>query len=663
MRTILRKSLLLSIMTVFAISTAMAQPKSNDIEPGSKGDLPALPEAPASSGDVLPILQLEMVTGEYLLSGAFYNQILLRFPEASTLGGDYYELEYKSGGEGDNWKRYTNSDGYRFEGDNAALILGYHIDSDAYEFRLYLYDGDGEERTLMGISNVVTLPYVVPLNSFLETLDYSWAIFVGAGIPLYNCKAYVAKFDEENKKHEYDENCEYYVYQWYRRNPNTYEMTLIQGETGKVYTPTIEDVGYEIVKVVMGDNQNLGFYGAFCDGIVKMPIEASIEYIDRDGFVLNTSYVLPNGGKGLCYSAEPGNPDSESIPFPEGSIRELKPGQYAVSMKKEQYEGRELRYEDDRYRVSFLYEFPDWQNDGEIKTTYREAQIMPDRYQAPLMVKTLCGEEVVYGTVDIIGKNWEGKLEVVRTMTTEELQSEELLLPAAQQYYVKIRKTDNTLETYYPNALSWEDAKPIEPKMYDGSDNWHVTTALIDVQPGFEPLQGQGKIKGKITKSNNNSTRAKIQKAEGEEAIYSVYLKDNGNSKFIAVTETDAEGNYLFENVPVGSYSVIPNVEGYKAETAASTQATITEENLDADVDCVMIEVDEAEIFPDEEGEILLGDADKSGNVDANDITVILDYIMNKKPESFSFENADANSDKVVNVADIIQIVNIILNK
>ena len=665
MRTILRKTFLLSVMTVFAISTAMAQPKSNDIEPGSKGELPALPDPPSSVDNVLPILQLEMVTGEYLLSGTFYNQILLRFPEASTLGGDYYELEYKSSREDDYWKRYTDSDetrSYRFEGDNAALILGYHIDYGANEFRLYLYDEEGEERTLKGISNVVTFPYITPLHCFLETLDHSWAIFVGAGIPLYNCKAYVAKFDEENKKHEYDENCEYYVYQWYRRNPNTYEMTLIQGETGKVYTPTIEDVGYEIVKVVMGDNQNLGFYGAFCDGIVKMPIEASIEYIDRDGFVLNTSYVLPNGGKGLCYSAEPGNPDSESIPFPEGSIRELKPGQYAVSMKKEQYEGRELRYEDDRYRVSFLYEFPDWQNDGEIKTTYREAQIMPDRYQAPLMVKTLCGEEVVNGTVDIIGKNWEDKLEVVATMTTEELQSEELLLPAAQQYYVKIRKTDNTLETYYPNALSWEDAKPIEPKMYDGSDNWHVTTALIEVQPGFEPLQGKGKIKGKITKSNN-SARAKIQKAEGEETIYSVYLKDNSNSKLIAMTETDAEGNYLFENVPVGSYSVIPNVEGYKAETAASTQATITEENLDADVDCVMIEVDASEIFPDEKDELLLGDADKNGSVDTKDITVILDYLMDKKPDTFSFENADANSDKIVNVADIIQIVNIILNK
>ena len=129
------------------------------------------------------------------------------------------------------------------------------------------------------------------------------------------------------------------------------------------------------------------------------------------------------------------------------------------------------------------------------------------------------------------------------------------------------------------------------------------------------------------------------------------------------MTETDAEGNYLFENVPVGSYSVIPNVEGYKAETAASTQATITEENLDADVDCVMIEVDASEFFPDEKDELLLGDADKNGSVDTKDITVILDYLMDKKPDTFSFENADANSDKVVNVADIIQIVNIILNK
>ena len=36
---------------------------------------------------------------------------------------------------------------------------------------------------------------------------------------------------------------------------------------------------------------------------------------------------------------------------------------------------------------------------------------------------------------------------------------------------------------------------------------------------------------------------------------------------------------------------------------------------------------------------------------------------MGKNPENFSIENADVNGDGIINIADIIQIVNLILNK
>ena len=365
------RHLFLSVMTVFAIGTAIAQPSSMPVEPGTKGNLPAVQDIPAATEDILPILHLEMVTGHYV-SNAFTQELSLRFPAAQTLGGQYYILQYKSG---NSWVDYASYDGVvKFEGDNAGPT---HI---AKEYRLKLNGGNR-------VSNVITVPYVNTLKCFLTWLDYNMSFFVGTGIMLRNCKAYVERHTDEGKKEEYDENCEYYKYQWYRRNPNTYEMTLIEGATEFEYTPTMEDVGYEIVKAVMGDNENVAFYGAYTDGIVKMPIEASIEYLDRNGFVLNTSYVLPDGGKGLCLSAEPGDPYCESVPLPEGSVKELKPGQYAVSINVEQYEGYEVRYEDDRYRVAFLYEMPDWGDDGKMKTTYREAQLMPERYEAQLMVK------------------------------------------------------------------------------------------------------------------------------------------------------------------------------------------------------------------------------------------------------------------------------------
>ena len=324
MKMTIQKTILSSLMTLFAISTAMAQPSSNPVEPGAKGNLPAVQDVPASTENILPILQLEMVTGTYVFD-TYTQELLLKFPEATTLGGQYYILQYKSN---NSWADYASYDGViHFEGDNAAPTFCSH------EFRLKLSGGEKNG----WVSNVVTVPYINSLTCFLTWLDHSMTDFVGAGIMLRNCLPYVQKTNDDGEEEEFNEKSPYFVYKWYRRNPNTYEMTLIQGATEFEYTPTIEDVGYEIVKVVMGDNDNVAFYGAHTDGIVKMPIEASIEYLDDNGFILNTSYVLPNGGKGLCISAEPGDPYCESVPLPEGSIKELKPGQYAVSINKEQY--------------------------------------------------------------------------------------------------------------------------------------------------------------------------------------------------------------------------------------------------------------------------------------------------------------------------------------
>lgn len=55
-----------------------------------------------------------------------------------------------------------------------------------------------------------------------------------------------------------------------------------------------------------------------------------------------------------------------------------------------------------------------------------------------------------------------------------------------------------------------------------------------------------------------------------------------------------------------------------------------------------------------------LGDANGDGYVNMSDVNAVKDYIMKGKTEGFNFFNADANSDKVVNAADIVKIINII---
>ena len=63
--------------------------------------------------------------------------------------------------------------------------------------------------------------------------------------------------------------------------------------------------------------------------------------------------------------------------------------------------------------------------------------------------------------------------------------------------------------------------------------------------------------------------------------------------------------------------------------------------------------------------DIIPGDANGDGNVDAADITDIVNYIMGKPTSTgeFNLDAADANGDNIVNVADIVFIVNTIITK
>ena len=59
---------------------------------------------------------------------------------------------------------------------------------------------------------------------------------------------------------------------------------------------------------------------------------------------------------------------------------------------------------------------------------------------------------------------------------------------------------------------------------------------------------------------------------------------------------------------------------------------------------------------------VKLGDANKDGKVNVNDIATIATYILTGKADSFSFANADVNRDGTINVNDISATANIILN-
>lgn len=68
----------------------------------------------------------------------------------------------------------------------------------------------------------------------------------------------------------------------------------------------------------------------------------------------------------------------------------------------------------------------------------------------------------------------------------------------------------------------------------------------------------------------------------------------------------------------------------------------------------------------DWEGELILtipmqgllpGNANGNGTVDAEDIVIMVDYMMGKNPDGFEFSLADVNGDNVINVADVVMIL------
>ena len=57
-----------------------------------------------------------------------------------------------------------------------------------------------------------------------------------------------------------------------------------------------------------------------------------------------------------------------------------------------------------------------------------------------------------------------------------------------------------------------------------------------------------------------------------------------------------------------------------------------------------------------------LGDVNGDGDVNVNDVTVLINYILGKNPTPFVEANADVNGDEAINVNDVTALINMILN-
>jgi len=544
-----------------ALAIANAQPTPIDVVPGSKGELPQLQELSVMPEGRFAGLTLERITTSYSwFGGQLYSdrEAWLPVPSPETYGAEYYELQYRLAGstewlpmldEYDNMLKYEN-----------VSIMTPRL-SATTDYRIVLHGGpmDG------CISNEVTANVGV-LCGAVSSASMSTPNFYVVGNPVDACQVCSYVYDAEKNRVDYGYDHEYIRHQWYRRNPNTGEMTIIQGATGLQYTPTVEDAGYEIVDVTFGDGQHIDFQYTCVHGTVILAVCASLAYLGDDGFILNTDYVIPSPETSFKLSDVWG--ENGDVVLDASSVTTIKPGQYAIHTS--DYDGYEIGFMADGSNLCFVY---DWSYEGDSgeyieNYTYREAQIMQERYKSYVDVNVFGPYgEPVGAVVDVLRRNIDGKLAVVES---QQFMGDTLNFHVyCGECYVKVRATDNSLETYYPNSLLWSDATPVVVSQ-ERDDNWDLIVPCIEIQAqaALPELTGSGVIEGAV--SVGDATRA-----AASDDTYTVYLREK-DGNIVAMTQTDAEGKFRFDKVPFGDYEVVVNIDGVRIDAPA--EVTLSEQ-------------------------------------------------------------------------------------
>lgn len=517
------------------------------VVPGSKGPLPDVPVLPPLEGKHIAGLTLSQVSFH---QWSWYDayEADLYFPSFTAEEAEYCTLQTRTNSS-NVWETVTNTDGSVPRYSSAAMVSPI-ISVDTY-YRIMLHNGTKDGYT----SNEVFAPMPTINYTFIQRSHYyTETPYVGVKYTGSWVEAERRKrvWDSGKQRYNYElvEACytystSYYHRQWYRMNPNTSEMFPIEGATEPNYTPTVEDLGYGLIEEIKGDDVHCSYYRLFGHGIVKSYIQASVDYIGSDGFVLNTDYILPEGGKDLRVF---GNGE-----VARENIRERKPGQYAVYTPIDE----ENPYYGVTYQVDDIWDTGDYPLQFDRGTEgdpwLRPAQIYMMMYEdQPIVAKSSDNEPV-----EVWGHNIDDEWNIVETLDASQLTEENPYFSMLWgKYYLKSPGTATTLPTYYPNALLWSDAQLVEPGVdYDESYNMLTRSFSIEAVAKPAPLTGSGTITGTVT-------MGPVQAVTRAASAFSpmVYLKQNGGD-VVAYAEPDATGSYTFQNVPDGSYQVLVNID------------------------------------------------------------------------------------------------------
>ena len=474
---LMKKKLTLFIVALMGVLSMNAQNGRlpADVTPGSKGALPEVTGiAPAREGEV-PILELAHVGYDTSYFGGWvYIAANLSFPMVSEVGCEYYTVQHRKHGNLGWSTMMDGEDPKQFSDRTVGAPLSI---SEPTDYRLVLHGGEKDGY----VSNVVTATPPSFYSRYIGWTESPTIEHTMVGIPVGEQFSVTSRTYVEGETTDYtsEEHPDYFTYQWYRRNPNNWDMEKIEGATAAVYTPTIEDLGYQLVIQVGGDKVHCDFtLNHPLNGVVCVPVLASISYIGADGFVLNTDYVIPEPQQMFKRMEYDWMEDAPQ--FDPSCISERAPGQYAFRTPMEDYNYRIFELVNPAYFLTFYYEMMGW---------YREVQIMSDVYTAGLGVKAEMAGQPVHTTIDVIGQNIDGEWVTVASGELNEAGDDILYFSDGiyrTPYYLKANATGTTQTTYYPSALSMSKAETVMP-----GEVWAAPEFTIQVQGSNIPDEGE----------------------------------------------------------------------------------------------------------------------------------------------------------------------------
>lgn len=439
-----------------------------EVEPASKGQLPeVLAVDPARPGEIAILDLSDVGYDPFIINGYVDIVANLSFPMVSEVGCEYYTIQYKNHG-GDSWSTLMEDESPRHIADR-SVGMSMHLYG-VTDYRLVLHGGEKDGY----VSNIVTAQ---PLSMYSRYRGWSESPSIEhcmVGKTIGDELSFHADTYKEGHITDYTHEDGYFTYQWYRRNPNNWDLTKIDGATDIHYTPTLEDAGYQLIIEVGGDKVHCDFMLRHpLTGVVCVPVQASVDYVGSDGFVLNTDYAIPEPQNKIIRTVS-WNQDAPE--FNPSCISERKPGQYVFRLPETDYAYGIYDFANPAYFLTFHYEMMDW---------YREVQLMTDRYKGLLGVKAEKSGNPVSTIIDVIGQDIDGNWAVVASKSTDEavdgvvyFQDEEMMPTLFQRpYYVMARATSSTANTYYPSALTVDNAQTVVP-----GDSWEPTIVTIEVQ-------------------------------------------------------------------------------------------------------------------------------------------------------------------------------------